>query len=163
MRRGHRLFRDQGLRVCAKEGPAMGGCGGRCVRILESAVFVRRAAALKSVNWQPMRSSMAGKRGYFRRTAWRVGATSSTAASIGCAAWCASTIGRLQLWRIRKNYPETALGCTVTDLLIGDSVRRSRRQVWGPMESLYRPGKSRIQEWNEGISSDEGPRIRRTN
>jgi flavin-dependent dehydrogenase len=52
-----------------------------------------------------------------------------------------------------KNYPE--LRGTVTDLLIGDLFDDRVDKVWGPMESLYTPGKSRIREWMEGTSSDE--------
>ena len=51
-----------------------------------------------------------------------------------------------------KNYPE--LRGTVTDLLIGDLFDDRVDTVWAPMESLYRPGKTRIQEWTEGSTSD---------
>ena len=51
-----------------------------------------------------------------------------------------------------KNYPE--LRGTVTDLLIGDLFDDRVDKVWGPMESLYKPGKSRIQEWTEGTPAE---------
>ena len=51
-----------------------------------------------------------------------------------------------------KTYPE--LRGTVTDLLIGDLFDDRVDKLWGPMESLYRPGKSRIQEWTEGTPAD---------
>ena len=46
-----------------------------------------------------------------------------------------------------RNYPE--LRGTVTDLLIGDLFTDRVDKVWGPMESLYPPGKQRIPSWNE--------------
>jgi len=52
-----------------------------------------------------------------------------------------------------KNYPE--LRGTVTDLLIGDLFDDRVDKVWAPMETLYRPEKSRIQDWTEGSTSDE--------
>jgi flavin-dependent dehydrogenase len=51
-----------------------------------------------------------------------------------------------------KNYPE--LRGTVTDLLIGDLFDDRVDKVWGPMESLYKPGKERIQEWTEGTPAE---------
>jgi len=51
-----------------------------------------------------------------------------------------------------KNYPE--LRGTVTDLLIGDLFDDRVDKVWAPMESLYRPGKSRIREWTEGTPAE---------
>ena len=60
-----------------------------------------------------------------------------------------------------RNYPH--LRGTVTDLLIGDLFTDKVDEVWGPMESLYPPGKSPIPAWNEppraGHASDE-PRMR---
>jgi hypothetical protein len=51
-----------------------------------------------------------------------------------------------------RNYPE--LRGTVTDLLIGDLFDDRVDKVWGPMESLYGPGKSRIQDWTEGTPAE---------
>jgi flavin-dependent dehydrogenase len=51
-----------------------------------------------------------------------------------------------------KNYPE--LRGTVTDLLIGDLFDDRVDKVWGPMESLYKPGKERIQDWSEGTPAE---------
>jgi len=45
-----------------------------------------------------------------------------------------------------RHYPE--LRGTVTDLLIGDLFTDKTDKVWGPMESLYPPGKSLPQAWN---------------
>jgi flavin-dependent dehydrogenase len=46
-----------------------------------------------------------------------------------------------------RAYPE--LRGTVTDLLIGDLFTDRVDKVWGPMESLYPPGKPPIPSWNE--------------
>jgi flavin-dependent dehydrogenase len=46
-----------------------------------------------------------------------------------------------------RNYPE--LRGTVTDLLIGDLFTDRVDKVWGPMESLYPPGKMPIPAWND--------------
>src|SRR6187397_103969 len=51
-----------------------------------------------------------------------------------------------------KHYPE--LRGTVTDLLIGDLFDDRVDKVWAPMESLYRSGKSRIQQWSEGMPAE---------
>jgi flavin-dependent dehydrogenase len=45
-----------------------------------------------------------------------------------------------------RHYPE--LRGTITDLLIGDLFTDRVDKVWGPMESLYEPGKSPIPPWN---------------
>ena len=69
-----------------------------------------------------------------------------------------------------RRYPE--LRGTVTDLLIGDLFTARVDQVWGPMESLYPPGKRPIPAWNDApprldveiderineLSLPEGPR-----
>jgi flavin-dependent dehydrogenase len=46
-----------------------------------------------------------------------------------------------------RKYPE--LRGTVTDLLIGDLFTDRVDKVWGPMESLYPPGKRPIPAWND--------------
>jgi len=51
-----------------------------------------------------------------------------------------------------RKYPE--LRGTVTDLLIGDLFSDRVDKVWGPMESLYMPGKDRILAWTEGIPAE---------
>ncbi len=51
-----------------------------------------------------------------------------------------------------KTYPE--LRGTVTDLLIGDLFDDRVDKVWGPLESLYKPGKDRIQDWSEGTPAE---------
>ncbi len=45
-----------------------------------------------------------------------------------------------------RHYPD--LRNMVTDLLIGDLFTDRVDKVWGPMESLYEPGKSAIPAWN---------------
>ena len=47
-----------------------------------------------------------------------------------------------------RSYPH--LRNTVTDLLIGDLFNTRVDSVWGPMESLYKPGKKPIPPWNAG-------------
>jgi flavin-dependent dehydrogenase len=47
-----------------------------------------------------------------------------------------------------RTYPH--LRGTVTDLLIGDLFNTRVDSVWGPMESLYKPGKAPIPPWNAG-------------
>jgi flavin-dependent dehydrogenase len=54
-----------------------------------------------------------------------------------------------------RNYPH--LQGTVTDLLIGDLFTDRVDSVWGPMESLYLPGKKPIPTWNMGTPIDEAP------
>jgi hypothetical protein len=39
---------------------------------------------------------------------------------------------------------------TITDLLIGDLFTTRVDAVWGPMESLYKPGKTPIPPWDAG-------------
>jgi hypothetical protein len=51
-----------------------------------------------------------------------------------------------------KNYPD--LRNTVTDLLIGDLFTDKVDKVWGPMESLYDPGKKRLETWREGLAPE---------
>ena len=47
-----------------------------------------------------------------------------------------------------RNYPH--LRGTITDLLIGDLFTARVDAVWGPMESLYKPGKTPIPPWHAG-------------
>ena len=54
-----------------------------------------------------------------------------------------------------RNYPD--LRGTVTDLLIGDLFTDRVDKVWGPMESLYPPGKAPIPPWNAGTAQDAAP------
>jgi flavin-dependent dehydrogenase len=50
-----------------------------------------------------------------------------------------------------RRYPE--LQGTVTDLLIGDLFTDRVDKVWGPMESLHKPGRAPIPAWNAPASS----------
>ena len=52
-----------------------------------------------------------------------------------------------------KKYPE--LRGTVTDLLIGDLFEDKVDVVWGPLESMYPPGKTPPPAWDAGISAAE--------
>ena len=54
-----------------------------------------------------------------------------------------------------RNYPE--LRGTVTDLLIGDLFTDRVDKVWGPMESLYEPGKKAIPTWRAGTTAEANP------
>ena len=53
-----------------------------------------------------------------------------------------------------RNYPH--LRGTVTDLLIGDLFTDRVDEVWGPMESLYPPGRSKIPAWNDPPPDADG-------
>lgn len=54
-----------------------------------------------------------------------------------------------------RQYPE--LRNTVTDLLIGDLFTDRVDKVWGPMESLYPPGKEHIPTWHAGMAPQQAP------
>ena len=54
-----------------------------------------------------------------------------------------------------RRYPD--LRNTVTDLLIGDLFTDRVDKVWGPMESLYEPGKKEIPTWKQGAPQDQVP------
>jgi flavin-dependent dehydrogenase len=51
-----------------------------------------------------------------------------------------------------KQYPD--LQGTLTDLLIGDLFTDRVDKVWGPLESLYPPGKPAIPGWDAGTPAD---------
>jgi flavin-dependent dehydrogenase len=51
-----------------------------------------------------------------------------------------------------RNYPH--LKGKVTDLLIGDLFTDKVDEVWGPMESLYPPGKTPPKKWDSGTSPE---------
>jgi flavin-dependent dehydrogenase len=52
-----------------------------------------------------------------------------------------------------RQYPE--LRGTLTDLLIGDLFHDGVDKVWGPLESMYAPGKPKIPTWDAGTRADE--------
>jgi flavin-dependent dehydrogenase len=52
-----------------------------------------------------------------------------------------------------RQYPH--LRGTITDLLIGDLFTDRVDAVWGPMESLYKPGKAPIPAWNAGTRAED--------
>jgi flavin-dependent dehydrogenase len=54
-----------------------------------------------------------------------------------------------------KQYPH--LQGKVTDLLIGDLFHDGVDVVWGPLESLYEPGKKPISRWDAGLPADKIP------
>ena len=72
----------------------------------------------------------------------------STRASTACGGWSASTTTASASATSFATYPH--LRGTVTDLLIGDLFNDRVDTVWGPMESLYEPGKTPIPPWNAG-------------
>ncbi len=57
--------------------------------------------------------------------------------------------------RFIKEYPH--LRGKVTDLLIGDLFTDKVDEVWGPMETLYPPEKSRIPAWDAGAGPEDMP------
>src|SRR5678810_602391 len=52
-----------------------------------------------------------------------------------------------------RQYPD--LRGTLTDLLIGDLFHDGVDKVWGPLESMYAPGKPKIPTWDAGTSADQ--------
>ena len=54
-----------------------------------------------------------------------------------------------------RKYPE--LRGTLTDLLIGDLFHDRVDKVWGPLESLYPPGKAPIPTWDAGLPASQVP------
>jgi flavin-dependent dehydrogenase len=54
-----------------------------------------------------------------------------------------------------REYPD--LRGTITDLLIGDLFTDRVDSVWGPMDSLYRPGRHAIPGWKSGLPADALP------
>ncbi|HXE80315.1 MAG TPA: NAD(P)/FAD-dependent oxidoreductase [Vicinamibacterales bacterium] len=54
-----------------------------------------------------------------------------------------------------RKHPE--LKGTLTDLLIGDLFTDRVDAVWGPLESLYPPGKKPIPAWNVGVPASAAP------
>ena len=55
--------------------------------------------------------------------------------------------------RFVKSFPH--LRGKVTDILIGDVFTDEVDAVWGPMESLYPPGKSPIPAWDAGVPAEQ--------
>ena len=45
----------------------------------------------------------------------------------------------------------------MTDLLIGDLFTSRVDAVWGPIESLYEPGRQTIPTWQQGLPQDQVP------
>ena len=54
-----------------------------------------------------------------------------------------------------RQHPE--LRGTLTDLLIGDLFHERVDKVWGPLESLYPPGKKPIPAWDAGVPATIAP------
>ena len=133
------------------------GARRRCVRVSRSAVFLGRAAGTQVGTTRRRRDcGRACKGRYLRRSNSARGATISTAASIGCGVWSANTTQASASASSCGQYPE--LRGTVTDLLIGDLFDDRVDKVWAPMESLYKSGKARIQDWTEGTPAEHGRR-----
>lgn len=57
--------------------------------------------------------------------------------------------------RFVKAFPH--LRGKVTDLLIGDLFTDAVDEVWGPLESLYPPGKSAAPSWDAGVAPEDVP------
>ena len=76
------------------------------------------------------------------------GGRSSTRASIACGGSSASSTTASASASFVRKYPH--LRGTITDLLIGDLFTDRVDAVWGPMESLYQPGKAPIPPWHAG-------------
>src|SRR3954462_5448199 len=55
----------------------------------------------------------------------------------------------------KREHPE--MRGTITDLLIGDLFNDRVDAVWGPMESLYEPGKAAIPTWRAGAPPEAMP------
>ena len=54
-----------------------------------------------------------------------------------------------------KQYPD--MRGPLTDLLIGDLFDPKVDRVWGPLESLYEPGKQSIPTWKQGTQAQDEP------
>src|SRR5688572_14177755 len=54
-----------------------------------------------------------------------------------------------------KKYPD--MRGPLTDLLIGDLFDPKVDRVWGPLESLYEPGKQSIPTWKQGTQAQDAP------
>jgi flavin-dependent dehydrogenase len=54
-----------------------------------------------------------------------------------------------------RKYPD--LRGTLTDLLIGDLFHDRVDKVWGPLESMYPPGKAPIPTWDAGLPASQLP------
>ena len=52
-----------------------------------------------------------------------------------------------------RRFPD--LKGAITDLLIGDLFTNAADKVWGPMESLYEPGKAPIPPWDAGTPAEK--------
>ena len=89
-----------------------------------------------------------------RRAARHVGRRRSTRASTACGGWSASTTTASASASSSGSYPD--LRGTVTDLLIGDLFTDRVDKVWGPMESLYPPGKHADSDLERGHCARRG-------
>ena len=88
-----------------------------------------------------------------RRRSSASGDRASTRAWTACAGWSASTTtgSASATWSV--SIPE--MRGTLTDLLIGDLFHDRVDKVWAPLESLYRPGRSRFPTWDAGTPAAE--------
>ena len=158
---GYFVTRDYSYRSTRGRGRRL-GARRRCVRLPRSAVFVRRAAGAQV--------GRAGGRRHRRRAG---DAATSSEAQLGrwgpifnegvdrmrrlvCEFYDGFSFGAF----VRK-YPH--LRGTITDLLIGDLFTDRVDAVWGPMESLYKPGKAPIPPWHAGtpgeLVQDKAPHL----
>ena len=151
----HRLLRDEGLLVPLEAGGRRRlGARRRRVRLSRSAVLVGRAAGARSpASWPPTRSSRGLRRATRRR---RSSASGDRLFNEGvdrmrrlvCEYYDGFSFGNMV-----RQYPQ--LRGTLTDLLIGDLFNDRVDKVWGPLESLYEPGKPPIPTWDAGTPADQ--------
>ena len=153
----HRAFRDQGLFVPLEAGGRQWlGAGRRCVRISRSAVFVGRAAGAEVRRAGRRRDRRRAR----RRTTRRRRSLASGAPEFNegvdrmrrlvCEYYDGFSFGKMV-----RQYPD--LRDTLTDLLIGDLFNDGVDKVWGPLESLYQPGKQPIPRWDAGTPAAAAP------
>ena len=145
---GYFVTRDYSYRSTRVAGRRL-GARRRRVRLSRSAVFVRRAARAQV--------RRARRRRDRRRAVERT--TSAKRSSDGGARTFNQGVDRMRrlvcefydgfsFGQFVRKYPH--LRGTVTDLLIGDLFNTRVDAVWGPMESLYKPGKTPIPPWDAG-------------
>ena len=152
-----RLLRDQGLLLSPRSRSGdgwvlVGDAFGFLDPLYSSGVLL----ALRSGEMAADAIVEGSPRAMSRRSSWRSGGRRSTKASTACAAWSASTTTASASATSSATIPE--LRGTVTDLLIGDLFTDRVDKVWGPMESLYPPGKTPIPPWNESSRPGEDAR-----
>ena len=140
------ISRPRTIRIARRRSPATDGCSS-ATRSAFSIRCIRPAFCWLSdpASWPPTRSSKASRKATCRRPARQVGPLFNQGVDrmrrLVCEYYDGFSFGQFV-----RTYPD--LRGTVTDLLIGDLFTDRVDKVWGPMESLYEPGKSPIPPWN---------------